>query len=164
MGIKARRILATNVADVQQIGGTGADARRLLEASAGRELGDIEAEEIIAANVGVFQHIREGAALSPALLLRELTALRAELEVAAHAGELPAAQARPALEAAKAAEAELAGPAPDKEAAKGHLGRLAEGLKKASEASENVEKLGGRLVKLAPAAMALWKLLGGLAG
>lgn len=158
MGIKAKRIIAENVGDVQQIGGSAADAAALMKAMRGLELGDIEADEILAGNLGLFQHISSGAELTVAGLLREVRGIHTDLEGAVTAGHLPASEARPALEATRAVEAELSKPEPNKKEATGRLGKMAEAIKKTTEASENVEKLGGRLAKLAPAAMVLWKL------
>jgi hypothetical protein len=164
VGIKAKRIIAENVGDVQQIGGSAADAAALMKAMRGLELGDIEADEILAGNLGLFQHISSSAELTVAGLLREVRGIQAELQTAVAAGQLPAPEARQALEATRAAEAELSKPEPDKKAATDRLGKMAETIKKTAEASENIEKLGGRLVKLAPAAMALWKLAQGYLG
>ena len=164
MGIKAKRIIAENVADVQQVGGSAADAALLFEAMHSLDRGDIEADEILAGNVGLFQHISSGAELTVASLLREVRSIHLELEGALTAGHLPAPETRQALSAAKAVEAELSRPEPHKKETIDRLGKMAEAIKQTTDATENLDKLGGRLTKLAPAAQVLWKLAQGYFG
>lgn len=157
--IKAKRIEAENIAEVQLFGTDAETAASLVALAREIQHGTIEADVIQAKNIGVIQHFADPEQPTLDELRRAMEELRAELAAAIEAGVVESAgDAEDLRSGADTAAAELAKPEPDGSRVTRRLGEVAEILTKGAEAAQAAGKVGVELAKLAPAAMMLWKL------
>lgn len=161
-GITARTIIADNVVEgVLVQGGSPEMAARLVQLARAIGRGSITADEIKAGNVvsGV-QFIAGRPPDNQEELRAEVAALRAQVQRALAAREIAdAGDAEDVEEALATAEAELEKPEPHGRRAARKLKEAAEILTGAAEAATAVGKVGQAVIRLAPVAMMLWKLV-----
>jgi hypothetical protein len=122
--------------------------------------GTITADSIQARNaVAGFQYIADPAQATADELRQEVARLRQELAAAVSAGDLAqTADVEDAQDALARAEAELAGDAPQGRRVIRKLREAADVLAEATRTAEAARQAGGALVKLAPAAAALYQI------
>jgi hypothetical protein len=167
-GIQAGRIEADNVVQgMQQIGGDLSQAAEVVILAKALSYGGITAESIQAQNVvSGFQYIADPNRATPDELRREIGHLRQQLAEALAEAELDAsADTADAAEALAKAEEELGQSEPQGRRIVRQLKTAAEILTETVQTAEAAQKAGQALLKLAPAAAALYqiaqKLFGG---
>jgi hypothetical protein len=166
-GIRAGRIEAENVVSgVQQIGGNLADAAEAVALAEALRQGSITADSIQARNVVAgFQYIADPAQATADELRREVARLRQELAAAIATGEVAqTADVKDAREALDKAEAELAEEAPQGGRVIRKLREAADILAEGARTAEAARQAGQALLKLAPAAAALYQIASQLFG
>jgi len=166
-GIHAGRIEADNVVSgVQQLGGSLADATGAVALAEALRQGSISADSIQARNVVAgFQYIADPTQATTDQLRREVAALRQQLAAAVAAGEVTqTADVEDAQDALDIAEQALAEEAPQGGRVIRKLREAADLLAEGARTAEAARQAGQALLKLAPAAAALYQIASQLFG
>lgn len=166
-GIRAGRIEAENVVSgVQQIGGGLADAAGAVALAEALRQGSISAGSIQARNVVAgFQYIADPTQATADQLRQEVAALRQQLAAAVTAGEIAqTADVEDAQDALDTAEQALAEETPQGGRIVRKLREAADILAEGARTAEAARQAGQALLKLAPAAAALYQIANQLFG
>lgn len=160
-GIRAGRIEAENVVSgVQQIGGSLDDAAGALALAKALRQGSITADSIQARNVVAgFQYIADPTQATADQLRQEVAVLRKQLAAAVAAGEIAqTADTEDAQNALDVAEQALAEETPQGGRIIRKLREAADILAEGARTADAARQAGQALVKLAPAAAALYQI------
>jgi hypothetical protein len=165
-GIYAKRIEATNVVEGAQLQGAVEQPEQLVALARDLRRGRIEAEDIKATSVVTgLQFISDPSRVTVDELRQEVARLRADIDELVHGGYVAdGGDAADLAAAASAAEEELNSGSPSGNRVVRKLAEVSDILSRGAEMAESVERVGGRLAKLAPVAAVLWQLAQRLLG